>query len=237
MADRGASVAVVAQIGAASNKPIHLYEAYFDSGTVYATDAAFPIVFNGNTYLANGEFLGFDGLSESIEMQSSTIRVQLSGVDGTYVAAALTEDYIDRRMVIRKGFLNTTTGALLVDPFAIFDGKMDAPVINEDPVAGTCTVTVTASNQWVDFERKAGRHTNDQEQQIHAPGDRFFEFVSEVARTITWGGAPVAVAPVSPNAGGHWETIGGGDGGSLVWVAGAGSNPGPVPESDNYGFA
>lgn len=203
MADRGASAAVLAQIDAPANKPVHLYEAYFDSGTVYATDAAFPIVFNGNTYLANGQFLGYDGLTESAEMQSSAVRVSLSGVDGTYVAAALTEDYIDRRLVIRKAFLNTTTGALLVDPVAIFDGKMDAPVVNEDPTAGTCTVTVTAANQWVDFERRAGRHTNDSEQQIHAPGDRFFNAVSEVARTITWGGAPVntnsAQPAVSPN--------------------------------------
>ena len=200
MADRGATAAVVTELGASFSKPFHLYEAYFDSGTVYATDCAFPITYGGNLYVADGNYLGFDGLSESVEMQSSSVRIHLSGVSQTYISSALSASFIDRRLVIRKAFLNTSTGELLANPFVIFDGKMDAPSIDEDPTNGTSTVTLTASNQWVDFDRRAGRHTNHAEQQIHFSGDMFFEHVSGVAKEINWGGQVVGPPVVSPNA-------------------------------------
>jgi hypothetical protein len=77
--------------------------------------------------------------------------------------------------------------AIVADPILIFEGRMDSPVIDENPDDGSCTVTVSASNAWVDFERLSGRHTNHEEQQIFFPGDKGFEFVSAVTSEITWG--------------------------------------------------
>jgi hypothetical protein len=87
---------------------------------------------------------------------------------------------------IWKGFLDANL-AVVVDPILIFEGRMDSPVIDENPDNGSCIVSVSATNAWVDFERKSGRHTNHEEQQIFFPGDRGFEFVSELTKEITWG--------------------------------------------------
>lgn len=88
---------------------------------------------------------------------------------------------------------------VVVDPIAIFDGRCDQPSITEDPESGKCVVTIDAASHWVDFERIPGRHTNDSEQQLWFPGDRFFEHVHAQAREVIWGrpsaaGAAPAVA-------------------------------------------
>ena len=78
---------------------------------------------------------------------------------------------------------------VVIDPIAIFDGRADSPMIEEDPDSGKCVVVLAAAQHWVDFERRPGRHTNHEEQQIWFPGDKGFEFVSGLNREIKWGAA------------------------------------------------
>ncbi len=186
MADRGATAAVIAELGKSKNQPFHLVDVDFDVTPQYITDAWANIVWNGQTYTALGHFLGFSDIEESSELQVASLTIQLSGVDQSEIAAVLGENYIDRPIRIYKGFLDENN-AVIADPVLIFEGRMDSPVIEENPDDGTCTVSVTATNAWVDFERLSGRHTNHEEQQIFFPGDMGFEFASEVTGEITWG--------------------------------------------------
>lgn len=186
--NRGASADVIAEIALAANRPVHLFELYLSGATTYATDAYRQVTWNGVDYPALGHFLDFDGVEESSDMTINQCRVQLSGVDQTLIAAILAYEYIDRRLVIRKGFL-TGSEALMIDPLPIFDGRVDAPEIAEDPATGACTVTIAASSHWIDFERTPGRHTNHEEQQLWFPGDLGFEYVSQLNRQIKWGSA------------------------------------------------
>jgi len=98
------------------------------------------------------------------------VSIQLSGVVQDSIALLLSNNYIDRRVVIYKGFYKR--GRVVVDPISIFDGRADSPVIEEDPGSGKCTVTLSAAQHWIDFERLPGRHTNDAEEQIFFPGDK-----------------------------------------------------------------
>ena len=185
--DRGASAAVITQLNATANEPCHLFELFLDAETVYVTDAYRDIVWGGNTYLAVGQFLGFDGVDESATLQVTQARIQLSGVVQDMIALVLAQNYIDRRVVIYKAFINGA--GVVIDPVSMFEGRADAPIIQEDPGSGTCTVTIAAAQHWVDFERLPGRHTNDAEQQIWFPGDKGFEFVSSLNKQIKWGAA------------------------------------------------
>jgi len=201
MAGRGASAAVLTEMGAAKNSPFHLLEGYFDSATVYFTDWNHTVVWNGNTYQQGGHFLSFDGIQETADLQVTEAHVTLSGIDQTMVAKVIQENYIDRRLVIYQAFM-TAADAVVVDPFPIFDGRMDAPVVSEDPGtetgAGQCSVVITATSHWVDFERKPGRHTNDAEQQIFFPGDLGFVYASEASRQISWGTAAPSTQTAVP---------------------------------------
>ncbi|MBS1188905.1 MAG: hypothetical protein H6R10_697 [Rhodocyclaceae bacterium] len=187
MSGRGASQAVQAEAAKPSSQPVHLFELYLDGAATYATDAYREIVWNGNTYPAVGHFIGFDQIEETADLKVSQTAVVLSGVDQSEIAGVLTHNYIDRRLVIRKAFLSTLDDTVIIDPISILDGRCDAPVIEEDPDSGTCTVSVPVSSHWIDFERTPGRHTNHDEQQIWFPGDLGFEFVSRLNKDIKWG--------------------------------------------------
>lgn len=191
MADRGVSADVIAEVQKAANQPIHLFEAILDAGTVYLTDAAFNIVWGGHTYLANGQFLGYEGLSEESELEVASITLMFSGVDQTMIAAFDQEDIVDREVRIYRAFLSVVNDTVVADPYVRFAGRLDEMSIDEDPTTGKSEVRVTAASQFIDFQRRPGRHTNPSEQAIFFPGDNGFKFCSEVARPAIWGRVPV----------------------------------------------
>ena len=184
--DRGSSSAFQTEIVKGQNRPVHLVSVHFDNEIVYMTDAYKAITFASNNYQAYGEFLNFSDIEEAAEVMVSSITLSLSGVQTTWVSRLLNYQYIDRTVKIYTAFLNDTQ-ALIVDPVLIFEGRMDAPIISENPDDGTASVSVSATNAWVDFGRITGRHTNHEETQIHYAGDRGFEYSSELIADIAWG--------------------------------------------------
>ena len=185
--DRNASTSVITELGAEQNFPVHLCEIYFDNERIFLTDAYRQISWDGNDYISMGHLLGFGDIEETHELVVSNMTVSLSGVDQRYFSTFLSVSYVDRQITSYKSFLNVNTEVLVTDPILIFDGRMDQPVIAEDPDAGTSVVTVNCTNAWVDFERRPGRKTNYEEQQIWFPGDKGFEFASEITKEIKWG--------------------------------------------------
>ena len=94
---------------------------------------------------------------------------------------------IDRRLVISKAFLDYTQ-SVISSPVIVFDGRMDGMSISDSP-DGKCSVAVTATSQFSDFYRKAGRHTNSQEQNVFFAGDKFFDYAVNLNKEIRWGAA------------------------------------------------
>jgi hypothetical protein len=191
MADRDATTAVITELGAARTQPVHLIEITVEDAdgvatVTYMTDAWANIVWGGNTYLALGHFLGFTDIEETADIQVNSLTLSLSGVDQAWISAFLSYYYIDRPVKIYKAFLDGSM-AVISAPILIFEGRMDEPGIEEDPEDGSCIVTVSATNCWVDFERRAGRHINHEEQQIFFPGDLGFQYASEIVKDIAWG--------------------------------------------------
>lgn len=187
MTDRDASADVLAEIAKAASQPIHLVELYLDTQTVRVTDAWRNVSWGGNDYIAVGQLLAFDGIDESVDLQVTSVRVSLSGVMQESIALVLSHNYIDARLVIYKAFIDSTASGVVIDPIAIFDGRCDAPLIEENPDDGKCLLLLSAAQHWVDFERRPGRHTNHEEQQLHFPGDMGFQYVANLNRDLKWG--------------------------------------------------
>ena len=185
MANRGSSAAFRTEIVKDQSQPCHLIEVYLDS-THYVTDCFKDISYNSNTYSALGFFLNFDGIEESSQISATGITLTLSGVDQTYTNLLLTQKYVDRKVIIRKAFINTSN-ALVSDPVIIFDGRIDNAVINEDADTGLASVAVTVSNQFADFEKVTGRFLNHQNQQLYYPGDKGLEYADQLIKDIVWG--------------------------------------------------
>ena len=188
MAERGMSASVKTEIAKPANRPCHLVSLHFDSGTTYITDYHRKLTYDSNDYLAFGSLLGATDIEETSELMVSSMTLSMSGIDQTMISAFLSDDYIDRTVKIYKAHINDS-GAVIADPILIFEGRMDEPVIEEDPDAGSSSVQLKVTNQFTDFLRKPGRHTNHEEQQVHFPGDMGFEFASEIIKDIKWGRA------------------------------------------------
>jgi len=184
--DRGSASAFQTEIVKSQNRPVHLISVHFDEGVFYMTDAYKDLSWAGQTYIAVGSLLGFSDIEESTEVIVNSMTLSLSGVDQVWVGNFLSKTYIDRTVKIYMGFLDDNQ-ALVSEPTLLFEGRMDSPTITENPDSGESTVSVSATNAWVDFNRQTGRHTNHEEQQIHFAGDKGFEYASEIVKDIIWG--------------------------------------------------
>lgn len=204
MAGRGASGAVQAEWAKSANEPAHLVEVRFDvadGGSQYMTDSWRNVSYSGNTYFALGHVLGFDGLVESADMRITDVTLNLSGIDQSWISLLLSKQYIDRRLLIYQMFFDQTTEQLIVNPIVIHDGRMDEPSINEDPAGGKCIVQIKSRDQFADFDRLSGRHTNPNDQNLFFPNDRAFDMNAQLVGQrlqLMWGNSPRASTPDGP---------------------------------------
>lgn len=184
MSGRNMSAAMLAEIAKQAVQVFELVEMYFDGGTDRFTTWNRNIDWGGNTYLATGHLLQLGDVNEDVALTIGATTIQLSGVALDAVAIALTENYTDRRVIIRRGCLDTA-GGIIVDPVIIFDGRLDGFSLAED--RSTATLSWTVASHWADFDKSAGRRTNLEDQKIHFPNDTGFRWTAQVARDIAWG--------------------------------------------------
>lgn len=186
MANRGMSAEVLAEIAKGNVKTCLLVEFYFDSGTDYVAMCGVPITWGGNTYQP-GHMLTISPVEESLEARVGTVNFEVTGVPISRVAQAMTEEWVDRRVVIRRALIDADM-TVIADPVELFDGLFSSePTIVEDYFASTATVKWQAASHWADFERVAGRRTNNEDQQTYFPADKGFEFATANIDEIRWG--------------------------------------------------
>ncbi len=185
---RGIDSATALILGANEIVQVHLVDVFFDAptGRLSVTDAFADITHEGITYIRGGNLLQIGDVEEHAALLVPEMTVSFSGVDQAMTSILLQEQYLDRLVRIRRAYLDRSTSQIRsVEPF--FEGRMNLPVIAEDPDSGTSTISVTVASIWVDFERSPGRQTNHETQQLWFPGDRGFEFAGQIFDALPWG--------------------------------------------------
>lgn len=183
---RGVDASMLSALQAQQVQVAHLVDVELDSGTIYVTDAWRPITYASNTYSALGHFLGIDAIDETTQLRVNDATLSLSGVDQSWVSSVLSEQVVNRRIKVRWVVLDASW-AVVGTPLLVLDGRMDDPVIEEDPDSGQSTVAVRAVNIWSDFERTNGRRTNAGSQSRDFPADKGFQYVHQAGRAVVWG--------------------------------------------------
>tara|TARA_R110000764_G_scaffold2047_4_gene8976 strand:+ start:1493 stop:2032 length:540 start_codon:yes stop_codon:yes gene_type:complete len=159
-----------------------LLEIELDDATHRFTNGPFDSTHEGNTYQALGNFLGFSDVSENTQMQIAEVTVTLTGLLQSDFGFFVNTNFIDRPVRIFRQLFNDQVG--IVGTFKIFEGRFNSAACEDD--GEILTVGGTASNSFVDFERRSGRRTNNDVQEFYYPGDKFFEFAKEVLKEISW---------------------------------------------------
>jgi len=194
--DRGMTGAMITELQKESCTLCHLLTIELDAETVYLTDAAVNLSWNGQTYLAS-HFLSFSDINETTELVRNSCTVVLSGVDQAVTALLLIYEYAGRKASIRKAALDANL-TVIASPCLIISGRIDKPVIATDPESGTCTASIEIVSRFSPLFTRRALYTNDEVQQSRYPGDKGFEHVHEEDEVIIWGsqGHRVRLGPV-----------------------------------------
>ena len=110
------------------------------------------------TYTAQGDFMGFSTVTEEFDVKVGKFSIYLSGLSTGMVGRFVDRDIEGRQVQIAKAFLDFNSLELL-GVHIIFDGIIYNVSIVES--ATTCSITIDCSTLWADFERTAGRMTNN----------------------------------------------------------------------------
>lgn len=148
------------------------------------SNCPFNLTVNGHTVYGIGNILNFTDVEEAADFSITQVTVSLNGLLNTDVRFFMNANYTDRPLKIYRVWLDDSN-QIVGSPLLIFDGRIDHPIISDD--GKSCTIGCTASSHWADYDRKAGRHTNFDEQQYWFGGDLGFEFSGDSTKDIKWG--------------------------------------------------
>ena len=190
---RSLPTAITDELEKDSLKYIDLIEVHFDSadgGTKFLTNGPYPVSLStstssgSQTYQANGEFLSFEMVNETDEARVNEINIILSGVSTTFTNLFLNNDYVERRIVIYRQFLDSANAALST-PVMLFDGEIKNFAVNDK--ADTSEVIIKSASVFYNFDDNNGRRTTEASQQRVFPGDRGMQYASTTTKDIRWG--------------------------------------------------
>lgn len=129
---RAITPGVSAEAGKAENRPVELYQVYLDEATLFFAVHPENVEFydeNGTptTYYALG--LSRSPVRTNMDTKVDEVTVQLDNVTREMSAYIAHAEFVGRRLKIIKVFLDHLESP--EDYVTVFDGIMDAPVINE----------------------------------------------------------------------------------------------------------
>jgi hypothetical protein len=161
-----------------------------NGSTTRYTDAPYNISFNSNTYTAQGVFLGVSETEENADVQIVSATITLSALDTSYVTSFATSAQINQLVTIRRAFINFSTNQLIGDSagenaITIFRGRISGYSVNNN--VNTAEITLQVSSQFINFDKRSGRRTNQGNFQVEHPQDNSMEFSAVSLKDIRWG--------------------------------------------------
>jgi len=198
---RTLSTAMQAVASAELVRPIYLVDLEFASGSIYLWSGLGDLSFNSNTYIGAGDLLSIGSVQESTELTATGAQITLGGIKQSLLTLARDEPYQGRPLTIRLGAFDEN-GDLIASPVIVFSGFMDVMTINDS--GETSTITVSAENKLIVFQKTAVRRYTAEDQKIEHSTDKGFEFVAKIQeKEIVWG----RPSPASMNTGGRGNPL------------------------------
>jgi hypothetical protein len=184
---RDLSAEVAAGLEAGEIYPVLFFEGEFASGWVRIWTGRGDIAWNGQTWKGVGSLLGLGAIEETQQVVAGGTTVSLSGVPLEMISLAIDEARQGKPGRVWLGLL-TEAREIIADPVQAFTGRLDVPEIAD--TGDSCTVIISYENRLIDLGVARNWRYTHESQQVLAPGDRGFEFVTTIQdKEITWGRA------------------------------------------------
>lgn len=190
---RGLDSTTVSKLSSRYLSMFHLVTIELDT-PIRLTDHYHDIEYNFTgsleTFTSNGRLVGLDSIKETQKLSNPTVSISLSGANSADISLALTESFSDKRVVVRRGLFDdsgeTAMSNIIAEPFTIFDGRISSWGISNNPQEGESVVDWKVESHWADWERVAGRKTNNEDAQLYYPNEVGFEFTSQILGETAW---------------------------------------------------
>lgn len=112
-----------------------------------------------NTYSAQGEFISYTAIDETFDVVVGKFQITLSGLPSGYIDKFIGKNVEGQRIVVYKAFMDLNDFTIIQSPILMYDGTIYNVAIQENQ--NTCTIGLDITSQFADFERTAGRKTNN----------------------------------------------------------------------------
>lgn len=181
---RDLTAGMQAEIVKQLTRPAIFYEGEFATGTVRLWSGIGDIIWNGQSWQGAGLLGSVSPIEENADVRAAGVRVALSGVPGTLVSLALAEARQGKRASLWLAMLDEA-GAVLADPYLIFNGLLDVPTITE--TGEGATIELSYENRLISLRTPNIRRYTAEDQKAVYPEDAGFDFVTSLQDTaINW---------------------------------------------------
>jgi hypothetical protein len=183
-------------------RPALLASLVFASGTAYVWTGLGSITWNDMTFTGVGDFCSVSTISEDSSVEAQGVTIGLSGIPSDMMTDVLEEVRILGTVQIWLALYDDSNN-LIANPVMSYQGKMDAPTLNDD--GQTCTAQITVENVLVDLNRPCYRRYTNDDQQIDlaatltrlglpsTTADTGFEWVPGIQeQQVYWGQSPTS---------------------------------------------
>jgi hypothetical protein len=140
------------------------------------THAGF-ITWGGEDWLGLGSWAGVEPIRESIDLDTTKFRLTLATPTQELLGEALYESSGGRRVEIYLGSWRDDDEGLVADPSLIIAGSMGATEVLLGQQSG---VSVMVEDVRASLDKINGRRSTMEDHQVDFPGDRFYEFLSQM---------------------------------------------------------
>lgn len=198
---RGLTSGMVTELTSGSLRPALACEIDTFSGVnVYVWSGIGTLTWNGHDWLGVGEYANISAIPETVDVIAAGIKLSLSGIPSSLINMALTD--LSQGKPARIWLITLdASGNVIADPYQVFAGHVDVPVVNE--AAETATIEISVENGLIDLHRPRFRRYTPADQKVDYPYDQGFNYVAQLQQaTISWGvpgGIPTwGDVPLSP---------------------------------------
>ncbi|EDM66193.1 hypothetical protein PE36_00310 [Moritella sp. PE36] len=158
-------------------------------GFVYQiTTAAFNVIYEGNEYMAVGDLLEIDDLSESADLSSIGTTITLSGINPSFRREIDNGSFLKSPIDLRIGEITPGTN-IIPDGTAgyVHRGFCDTPNSEIDHSNGSLTIAVATESVFQSLTKTPDLcRTSQSSHEARHNGDKFFTYVASTAQEETW---------------------------------------------------
>lgn len=130
----------------------------------------------GELWLGNGQFLGFETITETQETISNGLTIRIDGCDQTLISLVLADTRQNLKGAIYLGLIDSSN-TLITTPQNIYTGWFDSATINEN--GAESTIDLQYESEMIEQKRITGWRYTDASQQSFYPADKGFQFSAQ----------------------------------------------------------